>query len=91
MRVLVLYLTLKNGKNPILRSVSFKVFLHFIVKLKPKVIANLPLLVGLRAHPLNENVSEAIMWRLIHCLLQKDGRMSRYRGFTSFYEKVQTF
>ena len=65
-----------------LRSVSFKVFLHFIY---------LPLLVGLRAHPLNENVSEAIMWRLIHCLLQKDGRMSRYRGFTSFYEKVQTF
>ena len=66
-----------------LRSVSFKVFLHFIVKLKPKVIANLPLRVGRRVHPLNENVSEAITGRFIHCLLQKNGRMSRFRNPTS--------
>lgn len=54
-----------------LRSVFLKVFLHFILKLKLKVIANLLLRVGRRVHPLNENVSEAIMWRFIHCLFEK--------------------
>ena len=74
-----------------LRSVSFKVFLHFIVKLKPKVNANLPLRVGLRAYPLNENVSEAIMWRFIHCLLQKDGRMNRFEVSLHFTRKFKPF
>ena len=57
----------------------FKVFLHFVLKLKlfdkcfpfRNVIANSPLFVDRCMHPLNENVSEAIVWRFIPCLLQK--------------------
>ena len=45
--------------------------------------------VCLCVHPaLNENVSEAIVWRFFLIPSSKDGRMSRFREFPSLYEKV---
>ena len=78
-RVLFLCLNPKNKKKSDGRWVYFKVFLHFILKFKlfdkcfpfRNVVANLPLLVDRCVHPLNENVSEAIVWRFIPCLLRK--------------------
>ena len=86
----------------ILRSVSSGVFLHFLLKYKPfddfssfqDVIANLFLSVATEyvcvcLHPLNKDVFQAIIAFFFSAFF-KDGRMGRFRGFSSIYVEVKT-
>ena len=77
---------------------GFFFFFHFLLKFKPfdkffpfqNVIPNLSLCVGvcLCVHPLNKDVSKAIIGTFFSVPFAKDGRMGRFRGFSALYVEV---